>query len=98
MAVESNGTLRAPEGVDWLCVSPKAGADFVQKSGDELKLVYPQQGLDPESFRALDFRHFFLQPKDGPDKERNTRLAVDYCMAHPHWRVSLQMHKILGIP
>jgi 7-carboxy-7-deazaguanine synthase (Cx14CxxC type) len=98
IAVETNGTLAAPEGLNWLCVSPKAGAEFVQRSGDELKLVYPQAGVDPAEFELLSFRHFFLQPMDGPHREANTQLALRYCLAHPRWRLSLQTHKILGIP
>ena len=98
IAVETNGTQSAPDGLDWICVSPKAGAELVQRSGDELKLVFPQQAAEPERFRSLDFDHFFLQPMDGPDRERNTRLAVEYCMRHPEWRLSLQTHKLLGIP
>lgn len=98
VAVESNGTCRPPPGLDWLCVSPKAGAALVVTGGDELKLVYPQRGAEPEVFLGLGFRHFLLQPMDGPDRVRNTRLAVDYCLAHPEWRLSLQTHKLLGIP
>lgn len=97
IAVETNGTVAAPEGVDWLCVSPKAGAALVQQGGDELKLVFPQAGAAPESFEHLPFRHFFLQPMDGPDKDLNTSLAVRYCLEHPRWRLSLQTHKIVGI-
>ena len=98
MAVETNGTQRAPEGLDWICVSPKAGAELVQKEGDELKLVYPQPLALPENFAALRFRHFFLQPMDGPIRNINARAAVDYCLAHPQWRLSVQTHKYLGIP
>ncbi len=98
VAVETNGTVSPPAGVDWLCVSPKAEAPLVLTSGDELKLVFPQADAPPERFRALDFKHFFLQPMDGPDRERNTRLALEYCLAHPGWRLSLQTHKMLGIP
>jgi 7-carboxy-7-deazaguanine synthase (Cx14CxxC type) len=98
IAVETNGTIAAPEGLNWLCVSPKAGAVLVQRSGDELKLVYPQTGADPAEFELLSFRHFFLQPMDGPNREANTQLALRYCLAHPRWRLSLQTHKILGIP
>lgn len=98
IAVESNGTIAAPEGIDWLCVSPKAGAKLVQKTGDELKLVFPQTGAEPELFEELLFRHYFLQPMDGPHRIANTRLALDYCLKHPRWRLSLQTHKILGIP
>jgi 7-carboxy-7-deazaguanine synthase (Cx14CxxC type) len=98
IAIETNGTRLPPPGVDWVCVSPKAGAEFVLRRGDELKLVYPQQGAEPERYVGLDFCHFFLQPMDGPDRERNTQLAVAYCLEHPQWRLSLQLHKILGIP
>jgi 7-carboxy-7-deazaguanine synthase len=100
IAVETNGTVAAPADVDWLCVSPKAGADLVQRSGDELKLVFPQTeaAADPSKFEALGFRHFFLQPMDGPDRVVNTELAVKYCLEHPKWRLSLQTHKFLGIP
>jgi 7-carboxy-7-deazaguanine synthase (Cx14CxxC type) len=98
IAVESNGTLAAPEGLDWLCISPKAGASLVQRGGDELKLVYPQPGVDPAEFEPLAFRHFFLQPMDGPARAANTGLALRYCLAHPRWRLSLQIHKLLGIP
>jgi len=97
IAVETNGTILAPEGLDWICVSPKAGAELRQTSGHELKLVYPQEGAQPERFAHLAFRHFFVQPMDGPRREENTRLAVAYCLAHPQWRVSLQTHKLLGI-
>ena len=98
IAVESNGTIAAPAGVDWLCISPKAGAELVQRGGDELKLVYPQAGADPAEFERLPFRHFFLQPMDGPSRTANTELALHYCLAHPQWRLSLQTHKFLGIP
>ena len=98
VAVETNGTVVPPAGIDWVCLSPKADAELVLTSGDELKLVYPQERGAPERYRGLDFRHFFLQPMDGPDVTRNTRLAVEYCLAHPEWRLSLQTHKILGIP
>jgi 7-carboxy-7-deazaguanine synthase len=98
IAIETNGTLRAPNGIDWICVSPKAHAAFVQTSGDELKLVYPQMGIgDPASFERLDFDWFFLQPMDGPEVEQNTELAARYCREHPRWRLSLQTHKLLGI-
>lgn len=98
VAVETNGTLPAVRGLDWLCVSPKAEADLVQRSGNELKLVYPQEGGDPERYAWLAFTHFFLQPMDGPDVARNTQLAARYCLAHPQWRLSLQTHKIIGLP
>jgi 7-carboxy-7-deazaguanine synthase (Cx14CxxC type) len=98
VAVETNGTVPPPPGIDWLCLSPKADSEVVITGGDELKLVYPQERGPPERYRHLAFRHFFLQPMDGPDRERNTRLALEYCLAHPEWRLSLQTHKILGIP
>ena len=97
IAVETNGTIAAPEGIDWICVSPKADADLVQASGDELKLVYPQAGADPTDYAGLDFRHFFLQPMDGPGLEEAIRQTLDYVLAHPLWRVSLQLHKILNV-
>ena len=97
IAIETNGTRAAPDSIDWICVSPKAGAPLVQESGDELKLVFPQPRAMPEQFESLDFDHFFLQPMDGPEVEENTRLAIDYCMLHPRWRLSLQTHKQLGI-
>ena len=98
IAVETNGTVEAPAGIDWICVSPKAGAPLVQKTGDELKLVFPQANAQPEEFEGLEFRNFFLQPMDGPERIANTELALRYCMAHPKWRLSLQTHKIVGIP
>lgn len=98
IAVETNGTQRAPEGIDWICVSPKAQAELVQTSGHELKLVYPQATAMPERFTHLNFERFYLQPMDGPDVAQNTADAVAYCMAHPQWRLSLQTHKILNIP
>ena len=98
VAVETNGTQPVPRGVDWVCVSPKAGAPLVVRRGDELKLVYPQAGAEPARYEGLDFPHFFLQPMDGPDRARNTALAVAYCRAHPRWRLSLQTHKLIGIP
>jgi 7-carboxy-7-deazaguanine synthase (Cx14CxxC type) len=97
IAVESNGSVAAPAGVDWLCISPKAGAKLAQQSGDELKLVYPQPGVDPAEFEPLAFRHFSLQPMDGPGRAANTKLALRYCLDHPRWRLSLQIHKLLGI-
>lgn len=98
VAVETNGTIVPPRGIDWLCVSPKEGADLVVQEGDELKLVYPQPGLAPESLTGLLFSVFSLQPMDGPDLAANTKLVLEYCRAHPQWRLSLQTHKILGIP
>lgn len=97
IAVETNGTLPIPAGVDWLTVSPKAGAPLVARFGSELKLVFPQSGLDPADLLDLDFRHRFLQPMDGADVVRNTNAVVQYCLAHPPWRLSLQTHKVLGI-
>jgi 7-carboxy-7-deazaguanine synthase len=97
VAIETNGTRRPPAGLDWITASPKAGAPFVLSSGDELKLVYPQPGADPEKFEHLGFRHFFLQPMDGPERLANTQKALAYCLNHPQWRLSLQIHKILGI-
>jgi len=98
VAVETNGTLEPPRGVDWLCVSPKAGAELVLTAGHELKLVFPQAGAKPEAFENLDFGRFYLQPMDGPHVERNTQLALEYCLSHPQWRLSLQTHKLLQIP
>ncbi|HEU5039568.1 MAG TPA: 7-carboxy-7-deazaguanine synthase [Gemmatimonadales bacterium] len=98
VAVETNGTLAPPPGIDWLTVSPKAGAELVARGGDELKLVYPQEGAEPERFLTLDFRHFYLQPMDGPAVGANTAAALRYCLRHPRWRLSLQTHKLLGIP
>lgn len=98
VAVETNGTRQAPEGIDWLCVSPKAGAKLKVTEGDELKLVYPQPGMDPEEYAGLDFQHFLLQPMWGPALEENTRQAISYCLAHPQWRLSIQAQKLLGIP
>ncbi|NHN83971.1 7-carboxy-7-deazaguanine synthase [Acetobacter musti] len=98
IAVESNGTIAAPPGIDWLCISPKAGSTLVQKSGQELKLVFPQTAFDPQDFLALDFEQFWLQPMDGPDQKANTDAATQYCLEHPRWRLSLQTHKLIGIP
>ena len=97
VAVETNGTRPAPAGLDWICVSPKAGAELVLTSGDELKLVYPQPGALPELFEDMAFTSMRLQPMDGPDQEANTRAAVAYCLTHPQWQLSLQTHKYLGI-
>ncbi|GAA4412037.1 7-carboxy-7-deazaguanine synthase [Quisquiliibacterium transsilvanicum] len=98
IAVETNGTQDAPEGIDWICVSPKAGAPVKLARGQELKLVYPQPAAMPERFESLAFEQFFLQPMDGPQREANTQAAIAYCLAHPQWRLSLQTHKLLGIP
>ena len=98
IAIESNGTLPVPRAIDWICVSPKAGAVLVQKSGDELKLVFPQAGIDPEMLSGLDFKHFLLQPMDCENRHRNTAAAMAWCLKHPEWRVSLQSHKLMGIP
>jgi 7-carboxy-7-deazaguanine synthase len=97
MAIETNGTKTAPKSIDWICVSPKAGAPLVQTSGNELKLVFPQEAAMPSKFETLEFDNFFLQPMDGPRVRENTELAVEYCMSHPRWRLSLQTHKLLGI-
>jgi 7-carboxy-7-deazaguanine synthase len=97
VAVETNGTKPAPQSLDWICVSPKAGAPLVQTTGSELKLVYPQADARPENFEHLAFRHFFLQPMDGPDTAANTESAIDYCMRHPRWRLSIQTHKLVGL-
>ena len=97
IAVETNGTLAAPEGLDWICVSPKADAEVVQTTGQELKLVYPQTLARPERFADLAFERFWLQPMDGPDQAANTAAAVDYCLTHPQWRLSVQTHKYIGV-
>ncbi len=97
IAIETNGTIVPPPGLDWICVSPKAGAEFNLRQGNELKLVFPQEGAAPEKFIDLPFAHFFLQPMDGPARAANTELAVAYCLEHPQWRLSLQTHKLLGI-
>ena len=102
IAVETNGSIAAPPGLDWICVSPKAGVELIQRTGHELKLVFPQpgpqSGVDPAAFESLRFRHLFLQPMDGPHRDANTQAALRYCLAHPRWRLSLQTHKLLGIP
>ncbi len=98
VAIETNGTQVVPPGVDWVCVSPKPRSTLVVHTGDELKLVYPQPELPPETFEALSFTHFFLQPMDGPERNANTTRAVDWCRTHPQWRLSIQTHKLLGIP
>jgi 7-carboxy-7-deazaguanine synthase len=97
LALETNGTIEAPHGVDWICVSPKAQAPVVQTKGQELKLVYPQAGVDPARFEGLAFERFLLQPMDGPGLAANTKAAIAYCLAHPRWRLSVQTHKYLGI-
>jgi len=98
VAIETNGTLALPAGLDWICVSPKAGTTLAVTAGDELKLVYPQPGAAPDDYRGLAFRHLLLQPMDGPAREANTRAAIAYCQRHPEWRLSLQTHKLIGIP
>ncbi len=98
VAVETNGTIAAPQGLDWICVSPKADAALAQTRGAELKLVHPQPGVDPARFEGLAFERFFLQPMDGAELQANTRAAIAYCLAHPRWRLSIQTHKVLGIP
>ena len=97
IAIETNGTRMPPAGIDWICVSPKANAELALTAGNELKLIYPQAGGDPERYQDLHFDHFFLQPMDGPQRERNTQLAVNYCLEHPRWRLSVQTQKVLGI-
>lgn len=97
VAVETNGTLPAPEGIDWICVSPKADAKLVLIEGHEIKLVFPQKGITPELYEDLAFRNFYLQPMDGSDRKNNTQLAIEYCKVHPRWRLSIQIHKIIGI-
>ena len=98
VAIETNGTIASPAGLDWICVSPKAGTAIVQQSGHELKLVFPQAGAAPESFEELAFEHFLLQPMDGPERDKNIQAALAYCLAHPRWGLSLQTHKLLGLP
>jgi 7-carboxy-7-deazaguanine synthase len=98
IAIETNGTLAAPPGIDWICVSPKGRAPLVQRYGDELKLVYPQEDRPPAGLEPLAFRHFFLQPMDGPQRQDNIARTVAYCLAHPRWRLSMQTHKLAGIP
>ena len=97
VAVETNGTIAVPEGVDWVCVSPKAGSNCIVTKGNELKLVFPQEGIDPETFRELAFDHFLLQPCDGPNTVEHTKRTLDYCLTHPWWRLGVQAHKVLGI-
>lgn len=98
VAMESNGTLQAAPGVDWICISPKAGTEVVQRSGDELKLVWPQAGMDPAACLSWNFRHFIVQPKDGDDRAANLQAALDLVMAEPRWRLGVQMHKLIGLP
>lgn len=98
IAIETNGTVVPPRGIDWLCCSPKAGTQLAIRSGDELKLVFPQPELHPSNFEHLDFKFLYLQPMDGPDRSRNVKLSVDYCLENPRWHLSLQLHKMLGIP
>lgn len=98
VAIETNGTLPVPREIDWICVSPKAGAPLVQTTGEELKLVFPQNGLEPGRFEGLAFRHFLLQPMDSAERARNTEAALAYCLGHPRWGLSLQSHKLIGIP
>lgn len=97
-AIETNGTLPLPPGLDWICVSPKAGTGLAVRGGSELKLVFPQEGVDPENYLNLDFGFFFIQPLDGGDREKNLALAAQYCLGHPQWRLGLQIHKLLGLP
>lgn len=97
VAVETNGTIAPPAGIDWVCVSPKAGAPLAVSGGSEIKLVFPQQGMSPAEFEQMDFGHFFLQPMDGPARIENTREVVDFCQQHPKWRVAVQTHKLIGV-
>ncbi|TVR76931.1 MAG: 7-carboxy-7-deazaguanine synthase [Saprospirales bacterium] len=97
IALETNGTLAVPEEIDWICVSPKGGSQIIQRSGHELKLVHPQNGVDPTEFEDWDFNHFYLQPMDGPLLEKNTAICLEYCMKNPRWKLSIQTHKILNI-
>ena len=98
IAIESNGTIAAPAGIDWICISPKSTAELKQLNGSELKLVYPQADAPPEKFAGLPFKHFFLQPMDGPDRQASQDACIAYCLAHPQWRLSLQTHKLTGMP
>jgi len=98
IAIETNGTLELPAGIDWICMSPKANTELKITSGDELKVVYPQTGIDPHSFDHMDFTHFYIQPMDGPFKDENTEAAMQFCKSHPKWKLSLQTHKLLNIP
>jgi 7-carboxy-7-deazaguanine synthase len=98
VAIETNGTLPLPDGLDWVCMSPKAGTDIVVTRGDECKIVFPQEGIDPADFEAMAFDHFLLSPMDGPDRDAATEAAIAHCLAHPQWRLSVQTHKVLGIP
>ncbi len=98
IAIETNGTILLPRGIDWICVSPKADTEIAQRFGNELKLVYPQTDVDPARFERLSFEHLFLQPMDGPNRALNTELTTRYCLEHPRWRLSLQTHKLIGIP
>jgi 7-carboxy-7-deazaguanine synthase len=97
IGLETNGTLKPPRGIEWICVSPKGGAPLALDTGQELKLVFPQAGAEPQHYAALPFDHFFLQPMDGPAREANTQAAIEYCLQHPQWRLSLQTHKLIGI-
>ncbi len=98
VAIETNGTYDAPEGIDWICMSPKANTDIVLRKGNELKLVFPQKGAEPHKYEHLDYEHFFLQPMDGPEAAKNTQLTLDYCLKNPKWSLSIQTHKLLNIP
>jgi len=98
IAIETNGTRLPPHEIDWVCVSPKASAELLLRSGNELKLIFPQENAEPELYENLDFDHFYLQPMDGPQREENTKLCIRYCLEHPQWKLSLQTHKLLGIP
>ncbi len=98
IAIETNGTLELPAGIDWICMSPKANTEIKVVSGDEIKIVYPQTGINPSDFENFDFNHFYIQPMDSPFQAQNTEAAIDYCKAHPQWKLSIQTHKLLNIP
>ena len=98
VAIETNGTFPAPKGIDWICMSPKANTEIVLTKGNELKLIYPQVGAEPERYEQLDYEHFYLQPMDSPQAAENTKLTLDYCLKHPKWSLSIQTHKLLDIP
>ncbi|MBT8191401.1 MAG: 7-carboxy-7-deazaguanine synthase [Saprospiraceae bacterium] len=98
IAIETNGTLELPDGIDWICMSPKANTDIVINSGNEIKIIYPQKGIDPLDFKEYDFEFFYIQPMDNPDRDKNTKACIEFCKANPQWRLSLQTHKYLDIP
>ena len=97
IAIETNGTIACPKSIDWICVSPKVGSKLIQKKGDELKFVFPQKGFNPKDYLKLDFKHFLIQPMDGPFLKENTKEAINFCQKNPHWKLSIQTHKVMGI-